>query len=129
MFKPITYGKNLIFVPQQLLNRLNSCICINVTGLQKTTKRIKNILVAVQRLTIFGIDLFLNTLNLSIPFSFIYPKISIANLVNTHSYNVYVDVLQIEMPINFLKLISKALQHFHMKFLNERISKLTPLCF
>ena len=128
MFKPITYGKNLIFVPQHLLNRLNSC-SINVTCLRKTTKRIKNILVAVQRLTIFGIDLFLNTLNLSIPFSFIYPKISIANLVNTHSYNVYVDVLQIEMPINFLKLISKALQHFHMKFLNERISKLTPLCF
>ena len=51
-----------------------------MTGLQKTTKRITNILVAVQRLTIFGIDLFLNTLNLSIPFSFIYPKISIANL-------------------------------------------------
>ena len=47
---------------------------------KKSTKQTKSILVAVQDLKIFGIDLFLNISNLSIPLNFIYPKIRITNL-------------------------------------------------
>ena len=52
----------------------------SVTGFQKSAKQPKSILVAVQDLKIFGIDLFLNISNLAIPLNFIYPKIGITNL-------------------------------------------------
>ena len=49
---------------------------------------------AVQDLKIFGIDLFLNISNPSIPINFVYPKIRITNL-NEHiilsKYGVFVD--------------------------------------
>ena len=61
---------------------------------KKSTKQTKNIFVAVQDLKIFGIDLFLNISNLSIPINFMYPKIRITNL-NEHillsKYGVFVD--------------------------------------
>ena len=60
-----------------------------VVSLQKINKTNKNLLVAVQDLKIFGIDLFLNKSNLSISLNFIYPKIKLAILMNIH-YCVYV---------------------------------------
>ena len=54
---------------------------------KKSTERTRSILVAVQHLKSFGIDVFLNTLHLSIPLNFIHPKIRIATLdEHTHSY-------------------------------------------
>ena len=91
--------KNVIFIPHQLLNRPQPYLLMHlitdihyndkflgtvkllpesVIGLKKT--KTKSILVAVQDLQSFGIDLFLNISNLSIPLNFIYPKIRITNL-------------------------------------------------
>ena len=47
---------------------------------KKSAKQTKSILMTVQDLKIFGIDLFLNISNLSIPLNFIYPKIRNTNL-------------------------------------------------
>ena len=92
---------------------------LSVIGLQKINET-KSILVAVQHLKIFGTDLFLNTLNLSIPFNSTHSEIRIANL-DQHTpinYCLYVDFLQIGMSSHFLELISKTLQYSHMKVLN-----------
>ena len=83
-------------MPQQLLNRpelhllmhlITEILIImtifklacNCSSKNQQNKK-KRILVATQYLKIFGIDLFLNTLNLSIPPNFIHPKIRITNL-------------------------------------------------
>ena len=92
---------NVIFIPQQLLNRpqpyllmhLITVILIIMTSFltllsyylkvyldfKKSAKQTKSILMTIQDLKIFGIDLFLNISNLSIPLNFIYPKIRITN--------------------------------------------------
>ena len=102
MFKPNTYAKNVIFIPQQLLNRpqpyllmhLITVILITMTSFltllsyylkvyldfKKSAKQTKSISMTVQDLKIFGIDLFLNISNLSISLNFICPKIRITNL-------------------------------------------------
>ena len=56
---------------------------------KKSTKRTKSIFVAIQHLKSFGIDLFLNTLHLSILLNFIHPKIRIAHLdEHAHTYTL-----------------------------------------
>ena len=111
-----TIDMQKMFIPQQLLNRPQPYLLMYlitviriisikrmiriifdtvkslpkiVVSLQKINKTNKNLLVAVQDLKIFGIDLFLNRSNLSISLNFIYPKIKLAILMNIH-YCVYV---------------------------------------
>ena len=86
--------KNVIFMPQQLPNRPQPYLLMHLITVtlilmtnfsmcqvtysvkvslvfKKSAKQAKSILVAVQDLKIFGIDLFLNILNLSIPLNLI----------------------------------------------------------
>ena len=83
-------------MPQQLLNRLRPYLlmhlimtsfltvlsyCLKVSLVfKKSTKETKSVLVVVQYLNVFGIDLFLNILNLPTPLNFIYPEMRITNL-------------------------------------------------